>query len=260
MTVTAGPGGLEALAQGWLWLHFIVLLRTGPILALFPGIGDGGVSTRIKMVLALALTAAVTPILAPILHATAAAPPPLALLVLSETAVGLLIGLGLRLFIVALQTAGAIAAQSTSLSQLAGNTGPVPVPAMGQFLVTGGIALAMTLGMHLRVAELTVLSYRVFPPAQFPDGAALAQWGIRQTAGAFALAFTLAGPFILVAILYNLALGVINRAMPQLMVVFIGAPVITAAGLVLLLMLGPVMLQAWAGALNAWLANPFGGP
>ena len=249
MTVTAGPGGLEALAQGWLWLHFIVLLRTGPILALFPGIGDGGVSTRIKMVLALALTAAVTPILAP-----------LALLVLSETAVGLLIGLGLRLFIVALKTAGAIAAQSTSLSQLAGNTGPVPVPAMGQFLVTGGIALAMTLGMHLRVAELTVLSYRVFPPAQFPDGAALAQWGIRQTAGAFALAFTLAGPFILVAILYNLALGVINRAMPQLMVVFIGAPVITAAGLVLLLMLGPVMLQAWAGALNAWLANPFGGP
>lgn len=251
--------GLSELAQTWLWLHFLVFLRMAPVAALFPGLGDGMVPLRVKLVLALALSVAVTPILAPNLRAIAAAPPPLGQVVAAETAIGLLMGLGLRLFVVALQTAGAIAAQSTSLSQVLGNAGATPMPAMGQLLVIGGIALAMLMGLHLRLAEMVVLSYRLFPVAQFPDAASVAQWGIAQVAGAFALAFTLAGPFVVVSVLYNLTLGVINRAMPQLMVVFVGAPVITGAGLVLLLLLAPTMLRIWVVALGRFLAQPFGG-
>ncbi len=56
--------------------------------------------------------------------------------------------------------------------------------------------------------------------------------------------------------LYNLTLGIINRAMPQLMVVFVGAPAITAAGLVLLMLLAPVMLGLWAAALGEFIAAP----
>ena len=51
----------------------------------------------------------------------------------------------------------------------------------------------------------------------------------------FALAFSLAAPFVTAALLYNIALGVINRAMPQLSVTFIGAPALTAGGLLLIL-------------------------
>jgi flagellar biosynthetic protein FliR len=46
--------------------------------------------------------------------------------------------------------------------------------------------------------------------------------------------------------------------MPQLMVVFVGAPVITFGGLALLFLLAPTMLIVWHDALLETLAAPFG--
>ncbi len=253
-----GLAELLALTQGALWLHFLVFLRVGPVMSLFPGFGERSVPVRIKLMLALALTAVAAPALAPDLATAMADPPPLGWLVVAETGIGLLIGIGLRLFLLALQTAGSIAAQATSLSQILGNAGIEPMPAMGYLLVLGGIALAMMMGLHVRVAELVILSYRLFPLAEMPAASDVTAWGVRQVAGAFGLAFTLAAPFVIVSVLYNLTLGIINRAMPQLMVVFVGAPVITGAGLVLLLVLAPGILTIWIEALSRFVANPFG--
>jgi flagellar biosynthetic protein FliR len=75
-------------------------------------------------------------------------------------------------------------------------------------------------------------------------------------ARAFALAFSLAAPFVVASFLYNLALGAINRAMPQLMVAFVGAPVITAGGLVLLALALPALLGVWLAAFDEFLARP----
>lgn len=255
--MTAAAGLLD-LAEDVLWLHFIVFLRAGPVMALLPGPGESFVPVRIKLVLALMVTIVMAPALAPDLRPLTAAPPPLAWLVLTETGVGLLIGLGLRMFLLALQTAGSIAAQSTSLSLILGNAGVTPLPAMGHLLMIGGLALAMMVGLHIRVVELVLQTYGLFPVALRPDAASVTVWGIRQVAGAFALAFTLAAPFVIVSVLYNVTLGVINRAMPQMMVVFVGAPVITGAGLAMLFLLAPTMLSIWLDALNAFVANPMG--
>ena len=55
-------------------------------------------------------------------------------------------------------------------------------------------------------------------------GQDVAEWGVARVGAAFALALGLAAPFVIAAVLYNLALGVINKAMPQLMVALVGAP------------------------------------
>ncbi len=68
----------------------------------------------------------------------------------------------------------------------------------------------------------------------------------------------MAAPFTIAAFVYNLALGVINRAMPQLMVTFVGAPAITLGGLVLLLISAPIMLGVWHQGFVAFIADPFG--
>ena len=57
--------------------------------------------------------------------------------------------------------------------------------------------------------------------------------------------FSLAAPFVIMGFAYNVALGAINRAMPQLMVAFVGAPAITAAGLLVLMLAAPVILHFW---------------
>lgn len=254
----SGLGDLMQVSQEVLWLHVIVFLRVGPVMSLFPGLGEQTVSVRIKLALALAFTVICTPAVTPYL--TDAADVAFPWIAVTETGIGLMIGIGVRLFLLAMQTAGSIAAQATSLSQILGSAGATPLPAMGHVLTLGAIALAMLLGLHVRVAEMVIATYRVFPVAALPDAAAVSQWGIAQVANAFSLAFTLAAPFVIVSVLYNLTLGIINRAMPQMMVVFVGAPVITAGGLVLLFLLAPSMLSLWMGALERFVANPFGSP
>jgi len=249
---------LLQISQEMLWLHAIVFLRVGPVIALFPGIGEQMVSVRIKLVATLAFTAIVAPAAAS--EIAVSSQPDIAIwrTIPTETALGLMIGIGLRMFLVALQTAGSMAAQATSLSQILGSAGATPLPAIGHLLTMGGIALAMILNLHVQVAAMLIATYKVFPIGELPEASSVSQWGIAQISGAFSLAFSLAAPFVLISVLYNLTLGIINRAMPQMMVIFVGAPVITAGGLILLFLLAPIMLGIWVAALQGYVVNPFG--
>jgi flagellar biosynthetic protein FliR len=249
---------LLELTEDVLWMHFLVFLRVAPAVSLFPGFGEQSVPMRIKLGLAVMLTVITAPAIFPSLTTQVIDPSALGWIVVAEAVTGLMIGLGIRLFILALQTAGTIAAQSTSLAQIVGSAGIEPMPSMGHLLILGGIALAMMMGLHVRLAELVILTYALFPVAQFPDVSAVSDWGVRQVTNTFALAFSLAAPFVIVSVLYNLTLGIINRAMPQMMVVFVGAPVITGAGVALLLVMAPVMLSIWVEELGHFMVDPFG--
>lgn len=237
---------------------FLIFLRVGPFIMLFPGIGENTVPMRFKLLIAFMFTIILTPVLAPYLNPFIEKGFSFPLLALSETTIGVVLGIGTRLFLLALQTTGSIAAQATSLAMILGNSGITPMPAIGHLLVIGGLALAMILGLHVKLAETMVITYDVFPLSEFPSAPDVAMWGIDQVSAAFALAFNLAAPFLIVSMLYNVTLGVINKAMPQMMVVFVGAPVITGTGLALLFLLAPKILALWTEALDGFLANPFG--
>lgn len=248
---------LLKIGQVGLTAGFIVFLRIGAAMALLPAFGERSIPGRVRLVLALAFTVIVAPaVLSQILPLADLARP---LALGAEIVAGLALGLTLRLFVLALQMAGSIAAQSTSLSQIFGGGAVEPQPAIGHVMVVGGLALAAMSGLHVRMAEALILSYEVFPAGQYPTPAILTEWGIARVANAFALAFTLAAPFVIASFIYNLALGVINRAMPQLMVAFVGAPAITAGGLILLFLSLPLLLSVWVEDLQLFLANPFGG-
>lgn len=242
------------ILEGQATLAFAVFLRMSAFFSVMPGFGERSVPVRIKLGLGLAMTMVVLPAVQP----SAGLSQPI-MLIFTEIVTGLILGLALRLFILALQTAGAIAAQATSLSQLLGGNAAEPMPAIGHVLVVAGLALAVMTGLHIKAAQFFVLSYDLVPVGQFPGPDLFSQWGVHRVARAFALAFSLAAPFVILSVIYNLALGAINRAMPQLMVAFVGAPLITAGGLVLLFLSAPLMLTAWLEAMDLFLAAPMSG-
>lgn len=251
-------GELLVWVQTGLWQALLVFLRVGALMAVVPGFSEQSVPMRVKLGLSVALTTITLPSL-PLLAPQAAWEFMVFLrFLMTETITGLSLGLALRLTVLALQTAGTMAAQASSLSQVAGGAAAEPLPAIGHILVIGALALAMMTGFHTQLVATLIASYEVIPAGHLPDASDLAQWGIKGVSRAFAHAFTMAAPFVIVSVIYNLALGVINRAMPQLMVAFVGAPVITFGGLALLLLLAPVILEVWHMALLAVLANPFG--
>jgi flagellar biosynthetic protein FliR len=245
---------LIGLSQMMLWHGFAVFLRVGALVALLPGFGETSVPVRVKLGLALVFTVPVATAIPP--FAGEPQLPRLAWLVATETLAGALLGMCLRLFVLGLSTAGSIAAQSTSLAQIFATAGADPQPAMAHVLVVAGLALAMMTGLHIKAVGFVILSYDLFPPARLPDAALVSDWGTSLVARVFTLAFMLAVPFVIVSVLYNLTLGVINRAMPQLMVAFVGAPVITFGGLALLMLLSPLILQVWLDAIDEFLLAP----
>jgi len=249
----------EAVALGgrsWL-AGAIVFLRVAAAMALLPGFSERAVPARVRLALAIAFTLIVMP-------AVAESIPPEKLdlrfalnCLVTETAAGLAIGFSLRLMILALETAGTIAAQSTSLAQMF--PGAVePMPVISHLLVWAGLCLAAIGGLHIRISEVLIASYNVLPVARFPDAGLLQAWALGNVGKYFALAVQLAAPFFVISFLYNVALGVINRAMPQLMVAFVGAPAITFGALVLLLLAAPTGLVIWWSAFSGLLNDPFG--
>ncbi len=251
-----GLAGLLDLTEAGLAGFILVFVRVGAIMALLPAFGEQLIPARVRLALTLAFAMVVWPMLAEPLRAPDPARSFLMMLGI-EAAIGLMLGIGVRMMVWALQFAGTVIAQSTALAQILGaGVAPDPMPAIGNILMLAGITLAVVMGLHVKAALLMARSYELLPMGMGLTGSDVAAWGTARVARAFALGFSLAAPFVIAAFAYNLALGAINRAMPQLMVAFIGAPAITAGGLLLLMLAAPVILRFWNAELDTTLANP----
>lgn len=243
-----------AMAQAW--TGFAVLLRVGAIVALLPAFGEQSVPARVKTAVAFAMTLIAAPAVAPVIGGPPSSPAEFARLLFAEPVTGLIFGFLLRLMVMALSTAGALVAQGLSLAQMFG-AGPAaePMPVFSHLLVGAGLALAAVLGLHVQAAQYVIQSYSAAPFGLILPADMVLQTAVTAIAESFAIATSLAAPFLVAALVYNLAIGAINRAMPQLMVTFIGAPALTAGGLLLLVVTVPVALAHWSDILGQRLVS-----
>ncbi|WP_194097581.1 flagellar biosynthetic protein FliR [Marivivens aquimaris] len=245
--MTLADIGAEAV-----WAAMILLARIGACIALAPAFGEMTLPVRIRLGIALAYTVMLWPIV-PIPAEQTLNQEIIAIIV--EALNGLFWGILLRLVVIALETAGTIIGQSMSLSQLFGNTaGAEPLPVAGQILRVAGLALACALGLHVKLAAYLIATYQIAPVGDLISAANMMQAGLETISSTFALAFSLAAPFVIGALLYNLTIGFMNRAMPQFILTIVGAPVSMLGGIFLLIVMAPLILGLWIEALDRMLA------
>jgi flagellar biosynthetic protein FliR len=258
MTGLQALAPLVGIAETAVFAVVAVFTRVGAAVALLPGFGEIVLPARIKLGAAIAFAVIIWPAVADQASVPEGGVAALGAALLAEALAGLLLGLSVRLLIFALQMAGSMAAQSTSIAQMFGEGLMAdPQPAYANLLAVAGIALAFALGLPVHAAAALIDSYQTLPFGQFPLGGDVADWGARRVGGAFGTALSLALPFVLMAFAYNVALGAINRAMPQLMVAFVGAPAITAGSLLVMMLATPLAMQVWGQSLLRVLADPF---
>lgn len=227
-----------------------IFTRLSALFFFLPGVSERAVSVRIRLSAAMAIALILTPVVMP----DAVQPITIsqaALMIVAEAIVGALIGFSIRVAIYTLQTAGSIASQSFSLAQLFGSSIEFqPEPPVASLLMIAGVALFVSSGLHFEMINALIVSYKLLPPGAFPGASATGEWAADRAAFSFAAALSLALPFVVLGFIYNLAIGAANRAMPQLMVAFVGVPAVTLAGLVLLAASAPVLLNAWIGMVD----------
>ena len=236
---------------------FLVFVRVGAAVMFLPGFGELTVPVRVRLGAAAVLSLALAQVV-PGLPATVPGDAgDLLRHIAGELAAGSFLGLGARLFLTALQVAGSVVGQAVGLAN------PFAVAGMGfesgsiisGTLVIAGIAAIFATDLHYLMIEALLRSYTAMPALAAPDTAALAQDFSVLVAATFRLGVGLAAPFLAFALLFNIALGLMNRAMPALPVFFVGTPALLLGGLVLLATTSGAMLVAFTAGLSDWLGG-----
>lgn len=243
-TLVAADGlDLFAMLAAVLW-H---LLRVGAALQVLPVIGGGSMPVRARLILALALSAAISTLLPD--PPAAALDAATMLNVLRELAVGVAIGLMLRLAFEAGQLAGELVSQGMGLSfaTLADPLSGASSNVMAQwfFLVFG--LLFFAIDAHLALVQLLADSYLALPigtPLADLDAFLAAVPAFFGTA--LQVGLLLALPVMMALLATNLAFGVLSRAAAALNPIAIGLPVALLVGLLLMTLLarelqGPIV-------------------
>ena len=210
----------------------LVFARIGAMVMLVPGLGDASVPPRIRLSFALLMSLLLTPLVAP--HV----PVPTTLgdsagALIRETLIGLMMGSILRLFLSSLTTAGEVVSIQTTLgfAQTANPAGAAPSTTISTFLALIGTVLVMTTDLHHLFFAAMFNSYKLFPfghALMIGDAASLA---VQTVAGSFALGIQLAAPVIVFSIVFNIAAGLVARAMPQFQIFFVATPLSVMLGL-----------------------------
>ncbi|WP_330449163.1 flagellar biosynthetic protein FliR [Paracoccus marcusii] len=242
---------LQAIVPGLDWALVLVYVRVQACVVALPGLGERLISARVKVAIALAL--------APLLSGIAPGPQmpeqPLGMIaqVGVEMVLGFATGIMLRLLTIAIDIATTAIAATASLSQIMGIQNEMSPHPIGNMLHLAGMAVLMAMGLPVMIVELIADSLRLWPPADLPQVEGLVMAVVRMVTDSFWLAMMLAAPFTLGGFLYQALVGVINRVMPALPVVFIGAPASILLALMGLVILAPLLVGIWANAVMGFM-------
>jgi flagellar biosynthetic protein FliR len=236
---------LDQLGPQQIFAFLLIFSRLGAMMMVFPGIGEGFVSPRFRLGLALAVSFVM---LGPL---QASLPPQpdsgggLFLLIAVESLIGLSIGISARLLLTSLNVAGNVIALQTGLG-FAINVDPTQGShgaILSTFLVTLGIVMIFTTGAYQLLFGAIGRSYELFQPGVAPPVSDFLELVVRFVSASFLLGIELTAPFLVLSLVFYAGLGVVAKLMPQFQVFFISMPLSILGGFGMLMLLVGVMMQ-----------------
>jgi flagellar biosynthetic protein FliR len=244
---------LPALAAAFL----LTFARVGTMVMLLPGIGEMSVPSRVRLTMALVLTAILLPAHQKAYVIDLKAMGPVLLVLFQELLVGAVLGLTARLAISALQVAGWVVAQQMGLGFVTAVDPTQNQQGMlvGNFLTVLGVTLIFATDLHHLVIAAMNDSYTIFAPGEIPLVGDVAQHFTRIISTSFRIGIQLSAPFLVFGLLFNLGLGVLSRLMPQMQVFFIGMPLSILLGFLLLVLVIGAMMGTFTGYLEGVLGE-----
>ncbi|MGB8314566.1 MAG: flagellar biosynthetic protein FliR [Aestuariivirga sp.] len=226
------------IASEAVFVGVLVLCRVGSCMMLLPGFG----STRIPMQFRALLAVAISLTLLPLLYEQGAAATRQAgeigrpMLLGGEMLNGLTIGLLARLFLVALSFSASILTNVIGLAPTPG----VPIddveaaPPLVNLISLTATMLVFATNLHHELIRALIASYDALKISSPIDMGWYLDQVLERLGQTSELALRLCGPFIVYAIIVNLAIGFANKFTPQISVYFITTGMVAAGGLFLI--------------------------
>ena len=220
----------------WISSYFLPFVRIAAALAVAPVFSARLVPARIRLLLALALTIVIAPLLPPV-PITGAFNSTHLLLIIQQMVIGLIIGSVLQMVFDAMVVAGQTAAMSMGLgfAFMIDSQRGVSVPVLSQFFLIMTTLVFLAIDGHLAMINLLADSFILMPIGDagiLKEGIwATAMWGSKLFAGAMLVAL----PAVAALLVVNFSFGVMSRAAPTLNLFAVGFPITLILGFVIIL-------------------------
>jgi flagellar biosynthetic protein FliR len=245
--LTISIGQLET----WLIQYFWPFVRIGACLMVAPVLGAQFVPSRLRLIIAGAVTLLVAPLL-PVPDVRPFSGEGLVITV-HQMLIGVAVGFVLQLIFDALAMGGQLLSNTMGLG-FAFNVDPLRgagTPVLGQFYMLLVTLTFLALNGHLLLIELLASSFNTLPIGlQGLNAEAFWQvtaWGNQL----FANALLVALPGLTALLVVNLAFGVMSRAAPSLNLFAIGFPATLACGLLVIYVGLPSVQATFTESLEA---------
>ena len=229
-----GDQGLDGLVLA----VAVVFARVAGVFLIAPGLSSMRIAVQVKLFIALGIALALSPL---VIDEAAAAvgratPADLVAVLVTETAIGFLIGLLSRLLLMAFQTLSVAIANAIGLGGVPGfalEAGEPGQAASNLFMATATVVIFVG-DLHYEILRALVGSYAVLAPGAVLDVRQALVSVSDQIAAAFFVALRLAAPFLIYSVVVNFAIGITNKLSPSIPVFFVSLPFVTAGGLVMM--------------------------
>lgn len=247
---------LAQFLPGEIFGFLFVFARVGAIVMAAPALGEVSVPPRVRLSIALAIAAALWPVLSSSLPAMPASPFGLLVAIGGEVLIGLFIGGVARLMMSSLHVGGAVIAFQSGLavSMTFDPSQGTQSAIVSSFLSLLGVVVIFSADLHLMIIAAMRDSYALFPPSGFGFIGDLSELAVRVVAGAFLLGVQISAPFLVYGLVFYTGLGLIARLMPQLQVFFIAMPLNIYLGFFILLLVLSATMMWFAAYFEAGLA------
>lgn len=234
----------DNLLSAEIFHYFLVFTRFAAVFGFMPFYASSYVPQRIRLLFALAVCFAVTPILSPLLPAMPANVGMLFYCIVIEITIGLFLGLFPYFLLASIDLTGQMSAQAISFANATAfdPTTQSQSTVVATFLTLLALVLIVSTGIYQIMFSGIVASYKLFPPAQPVLFSDMSKTLVEALQTAFVCGFKISSPFILMMIVLYSAMGVTSRLMPQLNILFIMLPVQIYLGLGLLMTCLPLMM------------------
>jgi flagellar biosynthetic protein FliR len=238
---------LDKVLTGHVFGFVMIFARVGSTMMLLPGFGETYVSPRIRLMLAFAVSFLLLGPLMPIIPAPPAGVPDLLRVLAYEIVIGLFIGSITRLLMSTLETIGMIIAIQTGLSNAVilnpalATQSPLP----SALLSIIGLTLVFTTGLDHFLLRSLFATYDLFPPGGSMPVGDMAKAYAHTFSQSFLIGVELGMPYMVIGLLMYVALGLMQRLMPQVQLFLVMLPVQIWGGLFLLAITIGTIMSLW---------------
>jgi flagellar biosynthesis protein FliR len=229
LTITTNE--MVHLMHMWLWPFFRIagLLMTAPI------IGTRTISVRIRIIIAIVITAVIFPVIPEVPNVDPISAEGI-LISIQQILTGMSLGLSMRVIFVALEVAGQAISQlmglmmATMVDPISGNQ----VPIVGQFYLLLATLLFLAVDGHLMMIRVLAESFNSLPVG-VKGITTNGLWEIVLWVGTILrTAIVIALPAMVSLLIVNLSFGVMTRSAPSLNIFAVGFPIMIILGVIII--------------------------